>query len=206
MHSEPHTPGHGERDHGSMYIVVGVASLVLTAIAFYVVYSQAQFRHYVVPVVLVLAAIQVFLQTWLFMHLNIGRRLYQVFFGYGVFLALIFIFGSIEVLNSYQPPVAAAPKHLTQAQLVSMGQQIVTSQCVSCHTVNGKGGSLGPDLNAVMSGKTNLVPNGKPTDKAWLASWISNPKAVWSGAKMPNLGLNSQQVNGVVLYLTTKVK
>lgn len=205
MHSEPHAPGQGERGHGAMYVAVGVVSLVLTAIAFYVVYSQAEFRHYVVPIILVLAAIQVFLQTWLFMHLNTGRRLYQMIFGYGMFLALLVIFGSIEVLTSYKPPVAA-PKKLSQAQMVALGTQIVTKQCEACHMVNGKGQTIGPNLNSVLAGSVNLVPGGKPTDSAWLTKWISDPQAVWSSATMPNLGLTPQQVSSVVLYLTTKVK
>ncbi|MBX5467513.1 MAG: cytochrome C oxidase subunit IV family protein [Firmicutes bacterium] len=194
-----------EGGHTGMYVAVGVGSLVLTAIAFYVVFTQAAFRHVVIPVILVLAAIQVFLQTWLFMHLNTGRRSYQTFFAYGVFLALVVVLGSVQVMTSYKPPMPVQ-KPLTHAQLLALGQQIVSQQCVACHTVNGQGATIGPNLNLVMEGKVNVVPGGQPTNPAWLARWISDPAAVWSGAKMPDLNLSSQQVQGVVDYLTSSVK
>lgn len=205
MQTEVEAAALHQKSHAGMYVTVGIASLVLTAIAFYVVFAEKIFHPFVVPIILVLAAVQVFLQTWLFMHLNTGRRPYQLFFGYGVFLACLVILGSVEVLTSYHAPVAK-PKKLTPAQMVVAGQKIVTSECVACHTVNGKGGTIGPNLNQVMAGKINLVPGGKPTSVAWLTTWIANPPGVWSHALMPNLGLNSQQVQSVVKYLTLKVK
>jgi heme/copper-type cytochrome/quinol oxidase subunit 4/cytochrome c551/c552 len=194
-----------EGGHTGMYLAVGVGSLVLTAIAFYVVFTQAAFKHYVIPIILVLAAIQVFLQTWLFMHLNTGRRSYQTFFAYGVFLALVVVLGSVEVMTSYTPP-STQSKPLSHAQLVALGEQIVSQQCVSCHTVNGKGGTIGPNLNQVMAGQVNVVPGGQPTNAAWLARWIADPAGVWKGATMPNLNLSPEQVQGVVAYLTSSVK
>lgn len=98
--------------------------------------------------------------------------------------------------------------NLSQAQLVTMGQSIISAKCEACHVVNGKGGNIGPNLDLVYAGKTvtGMVPGGKPTDKTWLAKWVANPQAVWSSAIMPNLGLTSTQVDAVVAYLTTKVK
>lgn len=105
-------------------------------------------------------------------------------------------------------PPAKTATSLTPAQLVTMGQSIITAKCEVCHVVNGQGGAIGPSLDLVFAGKTvtGMVPGGDPTNKAWLVRWISDPQAVWPSAIMPNLGLNATQVDAVVAYLTTKVK
>lgn len=187
-----------------MYLTVGIASLVLTAVAFYAVLTTTALHAYAVPVIVVLAIVQVLLQTFLFMHLREGRAVYRLFFGYGAFLAVVIAWSIGYVLTSYNPVAKAKP--LTKSQLIAMGGKIVTTECISCHVVNGTGGHIGPNLNAALAGKVNLVPGGKPTDPAWVATWISDPQAVWPKALMPNLGLTPQQVKGVVAYLETKVK
>ena len=97
---------------------------------------------------------------------------------------------------------------VSQAQLVSLGQSVIQAKCVACHVVNGSGGNIGPNLDLVMAGKTvpKMVPGGQPTNPAWLAKWIANPPAIYPQAIMPPLGLSAQQIQGVVAYLTTKVK
>lgn len=92
--------------------------------------------------------------------------------------------------------------------MITMGQSIITARCEVCHTVNGTGGKIGPDLNLVLAGKVlpGMVPGGQPTNKAWLIRWITNPQQVWSHAIMPPLGLSQVQVAAVVTYLTQKVK
>lgn len=98
---------------------------------------------------------------------------------------------------------------LSQTQLVTLGQSVITAHCTACHVVNGSGGQIGPNLDKVMAGQTNLpgmVPGGHPTQAAWLVSWITDPQKVWPQAIMPALGLSPQQVQAVVAYLTTKVK
>jgi heme/copper-type cytochrome/quinol oxidase subunit 4/cytochrome c2 len=201
MHAEA-----SSRGHTNLYVGVGVASLVLTALAFGLVLTNNTLKPHAVPIILVLALIQVALQTFLFMHLREGRRVYKLFFGYGVVLALIVVWGIPYVLTSYTPP-SAAPQHLTQAQMVAMGEKIVTTTCISCHMVNGTGApGPGPNLNKVLAGQLNVVPGGHPTQNTWLLEWIADPQSVWSSALMPNLGLTPQQVQAVVDYLQTDVK
>lgn len=97
---------------------------------------------------------------------------------------------------------------VSQAQLVTLGQSIVTARCEACHVINGTGGNIGPNLDKVMAGQTvpGMVPGGHPTQAAWLTKWIANPPGVFPSAIMPNLGLSTQQVQAVVAFLTTKVK
>jgi heme/copper-type cytochrome/quinol oxidase subunit 4/cytochrome c2 len=190
--------------HRGTYLVIAGLSILLTMVAFGLVLAVAHPPRYAVPVILVLAAIQVAMQVVLFMHLKQGRRMYSIFFGYGVFLALVVAIGLGVVMASAMPgpPVVK----LTPAQLVAEGGSIVQNQCEACHMVNGAGHRVGPDLNQVMEGKVNLVPGGQPQSSAWLARWIADPQGVWSAATMPNLGLTNQQVQAVVLYLKERVK
>ncbi|MHB1611543.1 MAG: hypothetical protein ACYCT0_07620, partial [Sulfobacillus sp.] len=61
----------------------------------------------------------------------------------------------------------------------------------------------------VFAGKVSaslLAPTSDPNNPTWLAQWIADPANVWSGAKMPNLGLSAPQVQGVVMYLDQDVK
>jgi heme/copper-type cytochrome/quinol oxidase subunit 4/cytochrome c2 len=229
VHGDPRPDRHASGSL-AMYLTVGGLSVVLTVIAFALVWSSVPLRPYLLPIVLLLAAFQVALQTLLFMHLNLGRRLYSLFFGFGVAMAVIIgvgVFGVVESFSSPPPSAAVAARQTgltgqsaggtahvgtstgkgggppSPSQLVSMGQQIVTAQCQACHVIGGKGQSIGPDLDKVLAGQTvpGMVPGGQPTQQAWLARWIANPQAVWPQAKMPNLGLTPTQVQAVVAYL-----
>lgn len=214
-----------------MYVVIGALSIVLTIIAFYLVAQAVVLKPYLVPILLVLAAIQVALQTILYMHLNVGRPVYAMFFGFGVAVATVVaggIFVVVDASTAPPPTIVSAPaptgpvttpskttttttttaktKPLSQAQLITLGTTILTQKCEVCHKLNGTGGTIGPDLNLVLAGKINLVPGGQPTAASWLTKWITNPQAVWPQAIMPDLQLTPQQVDAVVTYLTTKVK
>src|SRR5579875_982044 len=198
---------HAERGggHTGLYVGVGVVSLILTAIAFGVLLTNTALRPHAVPIIVVLAIIQVALQVLLFMHLREGRQVYKLFFGYGAFLAIVVAWGIGYVLTAYSPPTPTV-QHLTKSEVVAAGGNIVTTTCTSCHAVNGKGGTVGPDLNKVLAGSLNVVPGGQPTQTSWLLKWIADPQAVWPAAKMPNLGLTPQQVQEVVDYLHQDVK
>jgi cytochrome c oxidase subunit 4 len=221
------------------YLIVQIVSIVLTVVAFYGVIAK-WLPSVLLPFILALAAVQLGLQAVLFMHLNLGRRAFGLFFAMGLGLAafigaatmIMMTVGAFGAVGTGVPTNHAAAglgvgpassttggapgagSHpaghggTTTASLLTTGLQILQTQCEACHTLNGHGGTLGPDLNLVLEGKINKVPGGDPTNAAWLTKWISNPQAVWSSPKnlMPKLPLTSQQIQGVVLYLTTKVK
>jgi cytochrome c2 len=84
--------------------------------------------------------------------------------------------------------------------------QIIQQKCEVCHTLNGTGATIGPNLNLVMEGKVNLVPGGQPRNPTWLAAWITNPHRYLSTAIMPAGLVSGSQLEAVVKYLTTQVK
>lgn len=74
------------------------------------------------------------------------------------------------------------------------GQKLFgTLGCAACHTVNGKGGTAGPDLSQEAK---------KGRSASWLAAQIRNPKAHTPQTVMPAYGnLSEQQVSDLVDYL-----
>jgi cytochrome c oxidase subunit 2 len=65
--------------------------------------------------------------------------------------------------------------------------------CSTCHTIDGEGGSVAPDLSH----------EGAKHDAMWLHDWITDPMSVRFDATMPPFGdrLNDQQMTAIVGYL-----
>lgn len=66
--------------------------------------------------------------------------------------------------------------------------------CFACHTLDGYGGSVGPQLNGVRYRKTHDA----------LFRWIKSPWSVKPGTRMPQLNLTDEEVAKIVGYLETK--
>lgn len=65
------------------------------------------------------------------------------------------------------------------------------SRCVSCHALNGVGGTLGPDLGRI---SLKVRP-------AWLRAWLRNPRAYQPNTKMPRYRFTERQLTALVAYL-----
>lgn len=90
------------------------------------------------------------------------------------------------------------------AQTAAEGKKLFESVCAPCHTIGG-GNLVGPDLEGVT----------KQRPREWLARWIEEPDrmlaegdatarallAEFHGVPMPNLGLTSAQVAGILAFL-----
>jgi len=89
------------------------------------------------------------------------------------------------------PPAEAPPR-------VREGFRAFRIHCSRCHTVNGEGGSIGPELNAAPA------PAGT-RDPAWLRRWIDDPSRFVPAARMPplNPGLpdRAETIDALVAYL-----
>ncbi len=79
------------------YVVVGITLGVLTIIVLALAYAGVPVAI-LVPIVVVLAAVQVYLQADVWMHLNHGRRLYAIFFVAGGLLAITIIFTAMVLM------------------------------------------------------------------------------------------------------------
>lgn len=76
----------------------------------------------------------------------------------------------------------------TEAGNVQLGQQLFDSQgCVGCHTINGNGGKVGPDLTKV----------GSKREADWLTQWLKNPKP-----PMAPTSLGDSDLKDLVTYLS----
>jgi cytochrome c oxidase subunit 2 len=76
--------------------------------------------------------------------------------------------------------------------------------CVNCHTIAGTpaNGTFGPDLTHLMSRDT-LASGVIPNTAANLRAWVKDPQPIKPGNLMPNMQLNSRELDEVVLYLST---
>ncbi|MBX6341296.1 MAG: cytochrome c oxidase subunit II [Thermomicrobiaceae bacterium] len=74
--------------------------------------------------------------------------------------------------------------------------------CGGCHTINGTDakGTFGPNLTHFGS-RGEIAGAVLPNTPENLRAWIHNPQAVKPGTKMPNLGLNDQELSAVVAFL-----
>jgi len=66
-------------------------------------------------------------------------------------------------------------------------------KCTYCHSINGKGGTIGPDLAKVVGAKSD----------EWLTRHFRDPQAVSPGSVMPKLNLLDDEIQELVVYLKT---
>lgn len=65
------------------------------------------------------------------------------------------------------------------------------SRCVTCHTIEGKGGYLAPELSLITT----------KVSKKWTYNWIRNTHYFQPRTKMPQFNFTEQQVLDIVAYL-----
>lgn len=65
--------------------------------------------------------------------------------------------------------------------------------CFRCHTIEGKGGEVGPDLSGVGVRK---LPD-------WMDAFLQNPRELRPKGRMPRPKLTEAQRRAVVAYLVT---
>ena len=75
--------------------------------------------------------------------------------------------------------------------------------CIGCHTVNGSGGGIGPDLTHLAARAGSRV-DGLDAD-AYVRQSIREPQAFlvpgFEGARMPTLPLSDTELDAVVQFL-----
>ena len=92
----------------------------------------------------------------------------------------------------------------SDARLESARQAFLSFSCINCHAVSGTPakGTFGPDLSHLMSRATlgsGMIPNTVEN----LRAWVKDPQAIKHGNLMPNMQLNSRELDEVVAYLAS---
>jgi ubiquinol-cytochrome c reductase cytochrome b subunit len=119
----------------------------------------------------------------------------------GLILGIIFI--ALTIVGYLSNPAGAqvgntaSQKGVSAIQISSSAREgrklFDTLGCLGCHSVNGTGGNVGPNLS-------NEANRGRSRD--WLATQIQDPKSHFPGTVMPAFStLNNLQINQLVDYL-----
>ena len=64
-------------------------------------------------------------------------------------------------------------------------------RCLSCHTLHGKGGSIGPDLSRI----------ARKTNRSWLSGWLRSPATYNSKTRMPAFNMITMDRLSLIEYL-----
>jgi cytochrome c2 len=96
----------------------------------------------------------------------------------------------VELIRSRERFPRMAPPASAPAQVLQ-GFAAFRIHCSRCHTVNGEGGHVGPELN------TPERPAGR-RDQAWLRAWIADPNRVAPGTRMEALNPALPDRDGVI--------
>lgn len=80
------------------------------------------------------------------------------------------------------------------ARWIQEGETIFRmARCISCHLVDGKGGTIAPDLVNITT-KVQLD---------WLFDWIKNPRAYQPNTQMPRYRFTNQEILKIITYLNS---
>jgi mono/diheme cytochrome c family protein len=79
---------------------------------------------------------------------------------------------------------------------IQLGFDLFTKSCISCHSINLEGGTLGPELNI----PKNIT---EYRDSSYLVDFIKDPSSFRAKSKMPAFkpGLTDQQIDDILQYL-----
>lgn len=95
------------------------------------------------------------------------------------------------------PPLARFNGMLTGAELSRSDQilktpKIFSQTCLACHSLQGRGGAVGPALDGV----------GDKRDEKYLSLLLKDPKNVNENAIMPKLPLTDEEIEELVAFLS----
>jgi cytochrome c2 len=92
------------------------------------------------------------------------------------------------------------------ADYINRGKQLVQEKgCRACHTINGRGGTIGPDLTYVGDKSPEQYDYsrllGVHTAFSWHVAHLQNPKALVPETVMPIFGFNSRDAQSLALLV-----
>lgn len=92
------------------------------------------------------------------------------------------------------------------ADFINLAKQLVKDKgCRACHTINNRGGTIGPDLTNVGDKAPEQYDfsrlNGQKTAFAWHVAHLKEPKALSPETVMPNFGLTTKQAQALAVLI-----
>jgi cytochrome c oxidase subunit 2 len=90
------------------------------------------------------------------------------------------------------------------SRVETQSAMFLSLSCVNCHTVTGTSatGTFGPDLSHLMT-RQSLGSGVIPNNIENLRAWVKDPQSIKPGNLMPNMQLNSRELDEVVAYLSS---
>jgi len=102
----------------------------------------------------------------------------------------------VEALAAFVLPprgkLALDAVELSKADTEKGGEVFRRSRCVTCHEINGRGGTLAPALTHV----------GAKASREWLYSWIRGPHRFQPKTLMPRFRLTDEEARDLAAYLS----
>jgi sulfur oxidation c-type cytochrome SoxX len=109
----------------------------------------------------------------------------------GIGLVAVILFVGLEVAGATSAPAQPAGE---ESREVQMGREVYQEiNCAYCHTIDGVGGNLGPDLSGV-GGQLG-------TDE--IRVYLQNPNRMVPASLHPNLLFTEEEMDALVAYLVT---
>jgi cbb3-type cytochrome oxidase cytochrome c subunit len=103
--------------------------------------------------------------------------------------------GPVERYNALKEWKAIRPAEV--AVTVESGRKVFEDKaCNACHTINGVGGKVGPDLSVY----------GLQRTKEWMIQHHLNPRALVGGSIMPDFKYSKSELEAIALYLESLKK
>lgn len=97
-------------------------------------------------------------------------------------------------------------KSTAGADYINRGKELVQLKgCRSCHTINGRGGRIGPDLTRIGDKNPEQYDYSRLTTQNTLFAWhvghLQSPKSYSPGTVMPEFGFTSEQAQSLTMLL-----
>jgi len=104
------------------------------------------------------------------------------------------VIAGILFILFFQTGFAAAEEGIIRGSITE-GEKVISKRaCNICHSFNGAGGLVGPDLTQVGIRRT----------EEWLFRWLGDPSAVLPGTDMPTIEwVSDQEIWDVIAYLVS---